>query len=59
MNIKFNFIFMILILISIIVLGNQKLFAHCDTIDGPLVIEVKKALKDSNIKPILKWVKKK
>ena len=33
-------------------------FAHCDTLDGPVVKTAKAALEKGDITPILKWVKK-
>ncbi len=33
-------------------------FAYFDTIDGPVVIEAKAALKKGDVTPVLKWVKK-
>jgi hypothetical protein len=33
-------------------------FAHCDTMDGPVVIEAKAALEKGDVTPVLKWVKK-
>ena len=33
-------------------------FAHCDTLDGPVVIEAIEALKKGDVTPVLKWVKK-
>ena len=30
--------------------------AHCDTLDGPVVIEAKKALENGDITPLLKWI---
>ena len=32
--------------------------AHCDTLAGPVVIDAKKALGESDVTPVLKWVKK-
>jgi len=32
-------------------------FAHCDTMDGPLIIEAKEALEKGDVTPVLKWVK--
>jgi hypothetical protein len=32
--------------------------AHCDTLDGPVVMAAKAALEKGDITPILKWVKK-
>jgi len=34
-------------------------FAHCDTLDGPVVIEAETALNKGDVTPVLKWVKKK
>lgn len=33
--------------------------AHCDTIDGPVIQDAKKAIEAKDITPILKWVKQK
>jgi hypothetical protein len=33
------------------------IFAHCDTLDGPVVKTAKAALKKGDVTPILKWVK--
>lgn len=32
--------------------------AHCDTLDGPVVLDAKRALEKREATPILKWVKK-
>lgn len=32
-------------------------FAHCDTMDGPVVAEAQKALETGDITPVLKWVR--
>lgn len=32
-------------------------FAHCDTMDGPVVLEARAALERGEVTPILKWVK--
>ncbi|HOK67313.1 MAG TPA: DUF6448 family protein [Anaerohalosphaeraceae bacterium] len=34
------------------------LWAHCDTLDGPVVLEAKTALEKGDIGPLLKWVGK-
>lgn len=31
--------------------------AHCDTLDGPLVVEARSAIDKADIAPLLKWVK--
>ena len=33
-------------------------FAHCDTLDGPVVKTAREALEKGDVTPILKWVKK-
>lgn len=33
-------------------------YAHCDTLDGPVVMTAKKALEKGDVTPVLKWVKK-
>jgi len=33
-------------------------FAHCDTLDGPVVKTAKAALEKGDVTPVLKWVKK-
>lgn len=33
--------------------------AHCDTLDGPVVQDARKALESKNVIPVLKWVKAK
>ena len=32
-------------------------WAHCDTLDGPVVVEAKTALEKGDVTPLLKWVK--
>ena len=32
-------------------------FAHCDTLDGPVVTDAKTALAKKDITPVLKWIK--
>lgn len=33
--------------------------AHCDTLDGPVIQDARKALESQNVTPVLKWVKQK
>jgi len=37
--------------------ASQTAFAHCDTMDGPVITEAKQALEKGDITPILKWVR--
>ena len=32
--------------------------AHCDTLDGPVVVDARKALERGDLSPVLKWVSK-
>lgn len=34
----------------------QTMFAHCDTLDGPVVTEARAALEKGDVTPLLKWV---
>jgi hypothetical protein len=36
----------------------QSVFAHCDTLDGPVVMTAKKALEKGDVAAVVKWVKK-
>lgn len=44
-------------LASIFVLVSRDAFAHCDTMEGPVIVDAKQALEKGEITPILKWVK--
>jgi hypothetical protein len=35
----------------------QGAYAHCDTMDGPVVIDAQKAFEEKNVNYVLKWVK--
>ena len=45
---------MLLLTASIIIPG--KSFAHCDTLDGPVVATARIALEQGDVTPLLKWV---
>ncbi|HEY9031513.1 MAG TPA: DUF6448 family protein [Kangiella sp.] len=45
-----------LITISLIMLPSHKATAHCDTLDGPVVMAAQLALKTNDVTPVLKWV---
>lgn len=45
-----------LFILSLFVLSTNVTFAHCDTMDGPLVKDAKIALESSNVNYVLKWV---
>ncbi len=42
---------------SILLLFSRIVFAHCDTLDGPVVIAARAALEKGDVTPALKWVK--
>lgn len=46
----------LLILALSFVAGPQNAFAHCDTMNGPVVLDAKKALETGDLEPVLKWV---
>ena len=40
-----------------LVFVSPDVLAHCDTMDGPVIMDAKKALEKADITPVLKWVK--
>lgn len=46
-----------LILMQTIMLSPERVRAHCDTLDGPVVQTARTALQTGNITPVLKWVR--
>lgn len=48
-------IILLSLLISFLSTGNS--FAHCDTMDGPVVTDARRAIDSSNVNYVLKWVK--
>jgi hypothetical protein len=52
-----------IIMLASVLVGAGLLFpqsarAHCDTMDGPVVLAAKAALEKKDVTPVLKWVKK-
>ncbi len=41
-----------------IALQDNSVYAHCDTLDGPVVQDARAALEKGEVTPVLKWVKK-
>lgn len=39
--------------------GQTRAFAHCDTLEGPVIQEAKTALETKDVTPVLKWVPQK
>lgn len=48
-----------LVLASIIFIFTNTASAHCDSYDGPVIKDAKKALETNNVNLVLKWVSKK
>lgn len=48
----------ILTLVVFIMGFSLKVFAHCDTMDGPVVKDAQTALEKGDVTPVLKWIKK-
>ena len=40
-------------------LGTRSAWAHCDTLDGPVVSAARQALASANVSPVLAWVQTK
>lgn len=48
----------ILVLCCSLMTGSVKIFAHCDTMGGPVIKDARTALEKKDITPVLKWVSK-
>ena len=46
----------VLIVITVFFLMAGNVYAHCDTLDGPVVAAARKALNSGDVTPVLKWV---
>ena len=57
MNIKQNLLLILTAFFLSLLMIPTAAFAHCDTLDGPVVMAAKKALEKGNVTPVLKWVK--
>lgn len=49
----------IAVIISVLLVAPHYASAHCDTLDGPVIQDARKAIEAKDITPILKWVKPK
>jgi hypothetical protein len=47
---------MTLFVLSMLILSTSVAFAHCDTMEGPLVLDAKKAINQNNVNIVLKWI---
>lgn len=47
-------------IVTVLILGMHSFAAaHCDTLDGPVIQDARKALEAKDVTPVLKWVKQK
>jgi len=53
-----NVALMVLIFVGAWLLFATQAHAHCDTMDGPVIIDAKLALSNGDVTPVLKWIKK-
>jgi hypothetical protein len=53
---KSKVIFSILFTIAMLFISTNVTFSHCDTMDGPLVADARKAMAQNNVNYALKWV---
>jgi hypothetical protein len=42
--------------LSLLTLSSRSVFAHCDTMDGPVVKDARVALDSKDLAPVLKWI---
>ncbi|MGH7491914.1 MAG: DUF6448 family protein [bacterium] len=50
---------MILAMLFVVLPGSSAVFAHCDSMDGPVIKAAQKALETGNVNLVLIWVQKK
>ncbi|RJP29094.1 MAG: hypothetical protein C4533_04655 [Candidatus Omnitrophota bacterium] len=43
--------------LSVSFVASVKLYAHCDTLDGPVILDARLAIDKKDVTPVLKWVK--
>ena len=42
--------------VSFGLMAGRLALAHCDTLDGPVIMDARRALEKADVAPILKWV---
>jgi hypothetical protein len=50
--------FLSIMVIALMFLPTNQCYAHCDTLEGPVVQSARTALERKDVTPVLKWVKK-
>lgn len=47
------------VFVALFIATSHNVYAHCDTLDGPVIQDARKAIEAKDITPVLKWVKAK
>jgi hypothetical protein len=55
---SFALVYVVLLSVTVIFMLPNIAVAHCDTLDGPVVVTARLALEKGDITPVLKWVRK-
>ena len=55
----FTLLTILAVLFAFVLFGSDKVFAHCDGMDGPVITAAKKALEAGDVNLVLIWVQKK
>lgn len=56
---KVSHFFFVALLAVLTVIVSKPASAHCDSYDGPVIIDARKALETNNPESVLKWMSKK
>jgi len=54
-----SFVTFVTVVFSILLMGAGLVFAHCDTMDGPIIKSAQKALETGDVNLVLMWIQKK
>lgn len=52
-----NYLRLFLLPLAFILVPSAPLMAHCDTLDGPVVVDARAALEKGDLTPVLKWLR--
>jgi hypothetical protein len=52
-----KFSFLTLLIFSALFFSSRVTFAHCDTMDGPVIADAQKAISQNNVNYVLKWIR--
>ena len=55
---SFAMVYIVILFVTVIFMLPDIAVAHCDTLDGPVVVTASQALEKGDITPVLKWVRK-